>query len=199
MTELIVPRTNCYLLATEDANELCRKGNLIVLQYFVEILKVFPDVEGANLACEYGNLDILKFLKVNNIFPDTNGANMAADNGYMEILHWCESYKILPNAECTLTVVLNEHIEVLNFLAKYNIFPDAEDAHFAIKHDKIRSIEWLNQNTKLKIFHQVEKIKSGTVIQLTGGDYTFNKNVFSKTNDKDLQQSWDKQIEEQNK
>ena len=73
-----------YLLTTEDANELCRKGNLIVLQYLVEILKVCPDIDGANLACEYGNLDVLKFLKVYNIFQIPH---ISPQNIYQQVIN----------------------------------------------------------------------------------------------------------------
>ena len=80
-------------------NNMASNGKLMELKILATINK-FPNEKGANMAAQYGHLNILKWMKENSLpLPNQQGANWAARNGRLNVLEWLASQNppILPN------------------------------------------------------------------------------------------------------
>lgn len=128
------------------ANVACDYGQVHVLQWMKENNLEMPDQYAVNRAALNGHLNVLKWLKENKLLlPDQAGANCAAYKGHIHILEWMKDNKLpIPNQQ---GAIRSGKVEILNWLKGHNLLLlDQSGANQAAAQGHINILEWIKEN-----------------------------------------------------
>lgn len=75
----------------------CKNGNVDLVRYALEVMKVKPEVYDINEACGNGSLDVVAYLFEKGFKANSFGANYACGNGKYEVVKFLSDRGILPN------------------------------------------------------------------------------------------------------
>lgn len=129
---------------TKITMELCRSGRLMELKVLDAIYSILPDVNGANLLAEAGNLSILEFLETKGILPDKLGANGAAKNHFILVLDWLKERHIFPTFKEAIDLALEYgNIIFLDWCESQGQLPDKDSPAIAVENDQLEVLKWL--------------------------------------------------------
>jgi hypothetical protein len=75
----------------KGANWAARNGNIKIMKFLYDKLKILPDVTGANWAASEGHLEVIQWLDTHKIRPCIYGYRMAEKRGQTKVIEWLNS------------------------------------------------------------------------------------------------------------
>ncbi len=132
---------------------LASDGNLEMLKFLYDKLKILPTSFGADLALNKNHKALCEWLITLDtpIYPTVRGPNWALANGNIEIVKWLISLDsinnpLTPTQNGINWAACNEHIEALEFMTQYTKIEFGPMMIKSFKDDKkVRTLHWYNK------------------------------------------------------
>ena len=140
-------------------DDILRNGYNDMIIWRIEKYKYKYDLRSAlDSACEFGNLELLKYGWSKLVRPSMFGVKHVIIKGHLELIQWFDTIDIVIDINAVNSAVANGHLHLIQWFETKHILPNEYGADWAAEGGYLHILHWLDIRNVIPSTQGADKI-----------------------------------------